>query len=48
MKKKISYTDIYKIIDKAMKDHIVTKAEEFDIIKQVDKETREKVYIEYK
>ena len=31
-----------------MKDHIDTKAEEYDIIKQVDKETREKVYIEYK
>lgn len=48
LKKRIGYVDIYKIIEKAMKNHVVTKAEEFDIIKQVDKETREKVYIEYK
>ncbi len=48
LKRKINYLDIYKIIEESMKNHIVTKAEEFDIIRQIDTETRNKIYFEYK
>ncbi len=48
LNKKIRYTEIYEIIEKSILSHNTVNADNIDVIKSVDIETRERIYNEYK
>lgn len=47
MKGRIKFLDIYRIIEKAMKNHKIEEITDIEIIKKVDKKVREEIYKEY-